>query len=242
MEDKAFVSILYPGVCLCAVLDGHGGNKAVEFFTKVIPQSLREALLKIISPTREQVKETVEKVFLDGDEQWYDQDIDTSGTTFTGVLIFSGDKKAVYLINLGDSRTVLCSDGKTIPSQDHKPSNLAEEKRIREAGGHVSWGRVDGMLAVSRALGDTDFKGSKKYEGREAKVSPVPDVTEYPFSENTKIVMASDGFFDAVYNDNDMILRYLEFEDPCNDLMEYAHWKSSDNIMIMMLDLSSQRE
>ena len=256
MEDKAFVSTLSPDVCFCGVLDGHGGSRAAEYFIRIIPERLGEALSRIsrdISkeiPTQEQVRETVEEVFLAADEQWYDQfldaddqwreqDLNTSGTTFTGVLIFSGEKKAIYIINLGDSRTVLCLDGKTLASRDHKPSNPSEYTRIIDAGGHVSWDRVDGIIAVSRALGDIDFKGREQYKGREAKVSPIPDVTRYSFSKDIKIVMASDGFFDSILNNNGMILKYLrEEEDPCGELMEYASWKSADNIIIMMLDLN----
>nr|QBK86001.1 MAG: protein phosphatase 2C [Marseillevirus LCMAC101] len=132
----------------------------------------------------------------------------------------------------------MCLDGKINFSEDHKPSNPLEEERIRKAGGYVSnSGRIDSCLAVSRALGDSDYKG-KQYEGSEAKVSPIPDVTEFPFSNKTKIIMASDGFFDTV-EENDMILKYINLEDPCGNLMEYSLIKGSlDNIIIMMLDLS----
>jgi serine/threonine protein phosphatase PrpC len=43
-------------------------------------------------------------------------------------------------------------------SYDHKPEDDAEERRIREAGGYVSGGRVEGELAVRRGLGDSRFK------------------------------------------------------------------------------------
>jgi serine/threonine protein phosphatase PrpC len=43
-------------------------------------------------------------------------------------------------------------------SYDHKPEDEDEERRIREAGGFVSGGRVEGDLAVSRGLGDFRFK------------------------------------------------------------------------------------
>lgn len=33
-----------------------------------------------------------------------------------------------------------------------------ERKRVEEAGGHILCGRIAGSLAVSRALGDIDFK------------------------------------------------------------------------------------
>ncbi len=39
-------------------------------------------------------------------------------------------------------------------TQDHKPTDDAERRRIQAAGGYVLNGRIDGGLAVSRALGD----------------------------------------------------------------------------------------
>ena len=42
--------------------------------------------------------------------------------------------------------------------QDHKPSNEPEKERIQNAGGSVMIQRVNGSLAVSRALGDFEYK------------------------------------------------------------------------------------
>ena len=42
--------------------------------------------------------------------------------------------------------------------QDHKPSNPPERERIQNAGGSVMIQRVNGSLAVSRALGDFEYK------------------------------------------------------------------------------------
>ena len=41
---------------------------------------------------------------------------------------------------------------------DHKPTNDAERERIVKAGGLVMTQRINGSLAVSRALGDFDYK------------------------------------------------------------------------------------
>jgi serine/threonine protein phosphatase PrpC len=43
-------------------------------------------------------------------------------------------------------------------SSDHKPEDPAEEKRIKENGGFVAYGRVIGRLAVTRSFGDFLYK------------------------------------------------------------------------------------
>ena len=61
----------------------------------------------------------------------------------------------IICANAGDSRAVLSSGNNAIGlSEDHKPDNTDEEKRIRSAGHTVEDARVDGNLALSRAFGD----------------------------------------------------------------------------------------
>ena len=61
----------------------------------------------------------------------------------------------MYVANAGDSRCVVCKDGKAIDmSIDHKPEDKLEHDRITDAGGKVTEdGRVNGGLNLSRALG-----------------------------------------------------------------------------------------
>ena len=81
---------------------------------------------------------------------------DKSGSTAVCCLI---SPTHFYIANCGDSRAVLCRNGvPAVYTQDHKPSVPAEKKRIQEAGGSVMIHRVNGTLAVSRALGDFDYK------------------------------------------------------------------------------------
>ena len=66
----------------------------------------------------------------------------------------------IYCANAGDSRAVISSKtGKcTEMSYDHKPDNDGELKRVKAAGGFVEDGRVQGVIAVSRAIGDWEYK------------------------------------------------------------------------------------
>ena len=84
-------------------------------------------------------------------------DDEDAGTTAVVVMT---TPKWIVCANAGDSRAVYSrSNHRAVPlSYDHKPDDEDEERRIREAGGYVSGGRVEGDLAVSRGLGDYRFK------------------------------------------------------------------------------------
>lgn len=86
----------------------------------------------------------------------------------------------IFCANSGDSRAILATkNGKCIElSHDHKPENDTEMKRIKEGGGFVEDGRVQGVIAVSRAIGDWEYKNpgllaqlEKKASGKKKKGS-----------------------------------------------------------------------
>lgn len=81
---------------------------------------------------------------------------DVSGSTAVCALI---SPTHFFFANCGDSRAVLSRNGRAFFStQDHKPVNPTEKERIQAAGGSVMIQRVNGSLAVSRALGDYQYK------------------------------------------------------------------------------------
>ena len=85
-----------------------------------------------------------------------------TGCTATVVLI---SKDSIYCANAGDSRTVLARSSGTKMceplSDDHKPENDEERKRIEAAGGFVEENRVNGSLNLSRSMGDFEYKSKK---------------------------------------------------------------------------------
>jgi hypothetical protein len=61
-------------------------------------------------------------------------------------------------------------------SIDMKPDLIEERKRIEHAGGQVIMGRVDGMLALSAAIGDKQYKNNSKLPPEKQMVTIVPQV------------------------------------------------------------------
>jgi len=92
---------------------------------------------------------------------------------------------------------VLGIKGRAKPlSFDHKPQNEGEKARICAAGGFVDFGRVNGNLALSRAIGDFEFKKSADLPPEQQIVTVYPDVTVHEITEDDEfIVFACDGSY-----------------------------------------------
>jgi protein phosphatase 2C family protein 2/3 len=73
-------------------------------------------------------------------------------------------------------------------------SLIGEKARICAAGGFVDFGRVNGNLALSRAIGDFEFKKSADLPPEQQIVTAYPDVTIHDLSDDDEfIVFACDG-------------------------------------------------
>jgi serine/threonine protein phosphatase PrpC len=95
---------------------------------------------------------TIQKEMKDKDNGPKYEEESHAGCTANVVLI---TPDFIYCANAGDSRSIACQDNKPVElSKDHKPEDPIELDRITKAGGNVSYGRVNGGLNLSRALGD----------------------------------------------------------------------------------------
>ena len=91
-----------------------------------------------------------------GPQQCKNPSAQMAGCTANVVLI---TRTRIYCANAGDSRCIIRDSNQVIPlSTDHKPDNEIESARIQAAGHMIIRDRVDAELAVSRALGDWDYK------------------------------------------------------------------------------------
>lgn len=125
---------------------------------------------------------------------------DTSGCTAVATLIL--EDGTIICANAGDSRSVLSLNGEVKPmSYDHKPGNKIENTRIVAGGGFVEFGRVNGNLALSRALGDFEFKQNSTLEAERQIVTADPDIiTHTPTGEEEFLIIACDGIWDVLKN------------------------------------------
>lgn len=72
--------------------------------------------------------------------------------------------------------------------------DLGEKARIVAAGGFVDFGRVNGNLALSRAIGDFEFKKSADLSPEQQIVTAFPDVVTHEItSDDEFLVIACDG-------------------------------------------------
>jgi serine/threonine protein phosphatase PrpC len=94
-------------------------------------------------------------------------------------------------------------------SEDHRPDDKHEERRIKKAGGYVFGGRLEDDLAVSRGLGDYRFKEEEatihgysqhsKRTPQEQKVSPLPDVKiKTRKAKDRYLFLGCDGVFEQM--------------------------------------------
>lgn len=108
-------------------------------------------------------------------------------------------------------------------SVDHKPILPTELQRIHESGGWVENCRVNGSLALSRALGDFKFKQNKKLKAERQIVTAYPDVEVHEVDENWNfILLASDGIWDVLSNDDvvKLCLKKMEQQIPPEQICE----------------------
>lgn len=183
-----------------AVFDGHAGAR--------VSAHCAEHLLNAITDTeefQEDVMKGIHNGFLQLDKNMRSLPELSSGEDKSGCTVVCAfvSPRVIYVANCGDSRAVLCRNGGPVfTTQDHKPALPSERDRILKAGGTVMIQRVNGSLAVSRALGDFEYKNVEGRGPCEQLVSPEPEIFVRDREENDEfLVLACDGIWDVMSNE-----------------------------------------
>ncbi|VVB03584.1 unnamed protein product [Arabis nemorensis] len=184
-----------------AVFDGHGGPEAAAYVRKNAIRLFFEddkfpQTSEVNSIYVEEVKSSLRNAFLQADLALAeDRSIGpSSGTTALATFIFG---RHLMVANAGDCRAVLCRKGEAIDmSQDHRPIYLPERRRVEECGGFVDDGYLNGVLSVTRALGDWDMKLPR---GSQSPLIAEPEIKQINLTEEDEfLIIGCDGIWDVL--------------------------------------------
>lgn len=228
----------------CGVYDGHGGDKASQFCADWLSSYIRndDSYPYDLGYSMKNAFVTIDEDFVNTGQ--------TDGTTACAVSIVGG--RRVVCANAGDSRAIVVRrDGSIVRlSRDHKPGIPDETRRISELGGRVIyWGRwrVEGLLAVSRSIGDASLK---------PYITAEPEICEYDIGKDDWfLILSSDGVWDVMDNeeaahvviasscameDGRLKIDTDRFKWAARNLCEHARsCGSSDNFSCIVVDLKS---
>ena len=129
--------------------------------------------------------------------------------SFFSQCFYSGDSRTILVKRPADGgsqsdygRSRCRRNSVKFSTADHRPSERLEQDRIEAAGARVEIGRVQGDLAVSRALGDFQYKMQPNVDHTEQPVSCIPDITiiERDVDHDEFLILGCDGVFDVLMN------------------------------------------
>lgn len=145
-------------------------------------------------------------------------------------------KRMLYTANVGDSRIILSRKGHAVRlSYDHKSTDQWEQKRIVDSGGIMLKCRVNGVLAITRALGDCYMKNL-------VIGSPFTTATEIT-DEDEFLIIACDGLWDVCTDQQavDMVRNIKDPKKASSVLVNYAiNQMTTDNVTAMVIRLDTR--
>lgn len=227
-----------------AVYDGHGGSNTSSICSNMLHRQLcnsNKLTENIKGAFQIAYKETDAFALKESESKGF-----KDGSTAVTALIRAN---TLHIANAGDSEAVLCKVNQSgvaeaiVVSEIHRPTNVAEKQRIEKAGGAVFSGRVFGALAVSRSLGDGDFK----IPISEANfVSAEPYYNSHPLTkEHTFLLLACDGLFDKLSPQESITFVHerltsgVSLSDAAEQLADLAIEKqTTDNVTVVIVQFN----
>lgn len=226
MEDAVSIRTNFRGIegeDFYGIFDGHGGRESAHFAATNL-HNILAFNLNVESDPLIALKNSFLQISLM---------MDTLNDGTTAVIAYFDGKSKLYVANVGDSRAVLSRKGKAIAmSIDHSPKDQIEEERIKAHNGFITSGRVQGLLAVSRTLGDSFLY---------PYVTPEPFINVIELSADDEfLILACDGVWDVLSNDEAVQIVRPIIRDPMMASMKLRDHSyllgSTDNISAMVID------
>ena len=119
------------------------------------------------------------------------------GTTANIMLIKNG---IIYIANVGDSLSVMYKNKKAYNlNREHQTIIESEKERVLKSGANIIGYRINGMLNLTRAIGDLKFKSNNNLKRHEQSVIAIPEITKIEDTDGIDfIIMGCDGVWDCV--------------------------------------------
>ena len=157
----------------------------------------------------------------------------TSGSTAVCAFV-TRDK--IYTANLGDSRAVLCRGGAPVMvTKDHTAADPEELQRIKDAGGFVLYGRINGQMIPSGTIGDIDMKEQKNADSDHEIIRSNPDIYVEDREGAEFMVLASDGVWECASVEQvcGLVRHYLtvtrNMDKICRAVIDHCKWSGKTN-------------
>jgi serine/threonine protein phosphatase PrpC len=227
------------------VFDGHGGKKVSHYLRNNLPAFFTTKFKKNIFSKNDAFTKYTNQVYdllQTNLKEKHPRAVEYCGSTAcVGIHTMENDKQYIWIVNVGDSRAILCNkDGKAVQlSIDHKPNLPEEKKRIEHLGGKITFDGVDWRvktLSLSRAFGDLDCC---------PYVTHLPNIYKQKISLKDKyLIIACDGLWDALTNQQAVeYVKNLQFTgfqgNYAKKLADYALEKGSyDNVTVIIYFLN----
>jgi protein phosphatase PTC1 len=221
------------------VFDGHGGKEAADWCKDKLHQFLLDEIKDLADAdfTEDRMKEVLTAVFTKADLAMKPE-IPSAGACVVialirQVVVDNQPKRVLFVANAGDAAAILSRGGEAVKlTVDHNANDEKEAQFVRDAGGFVNNGRVNGMIAITRSLGDHLMK---EY------LRNLPYVTAVELKpEDTTLVLACDGLFETVGVQE--VIDMTKEDLPCDQLSRKLLVKaiqsgSQDNISVITIRL-----
>eukprot|EP01096_Ripella_sp_DP13-Kostka_P012974 TRINITY_DN552_c6_g1_i2.p1 TRINITY_DN552_c6_g1~~TRINITY_DN552_c6_g1_i2.p1 ORF type:complete len:865 (-),score=425.80 TRINITY_DN552_c6_g1_i2:154-2748(-) len=173
-----------------AVYDGHNGHHAAKFSRRYLHRNVL-----VHDGFDSDLKQAIEDSFHKTDElvNHIQESAKHQSCGTTALTMWVRDNKELIVGNAGDCQGFIKRADQVVQlAPIHSPSGESERARIKASGGAVvcfgTW-RVNGVLAVSRSIGDFTLKNL---------VIATPDVLRYDLNDEDEwAILASDGLWDV---------------------------------------------
>lgn len=221
-----------PKQAFFTVIDGHGGRAAAEYVARNLGRNIVKELGNV-GDGGVQLEQVMRVGYQVTDKEFLSQGV-SSGACTASVLLKDSE---LHVANAGDCRVVLSRNGVADSlTNDHRLSREDERRRIENAGAFVhycngAW-RVQGSLAVSRAIGDLHLKEWIISEPETKRLSLTADC-EF-------LIMASDGLWDKINVQEavDVVSRNKNSVESCKKLIDISSSRGNmDDITVMVINL-----